>query len=274
MPETFRPGLTPPGYGLSQEGEMPETVIPAQFELAARGVATPLSQAREQIKAPPRARGYAVLALLGDLRVPTGLPHVDLTRLVVPVPASDADDGVWVRRVWEVAGAADLDILLVVVVHRPDADLQVQRRLTQLAAMLRRRGREVEASVEHGRTWVEVLRRKCRPGDVVAAPGAPGPQTLSPARQNPAEEILASLRLPLFRVDGLRVDMADRRPRLWLRVGLTWAAPLGVLALFAVVQAGIVTETHAWLQTLLLASSVAAELACLWVAESLVSLWK
>jgi hypothetical protein len=140
--------------------------------------------------------------------------------------------------------------------------------------MLRRRGREVEVSVEHGRTWLEVLRRKCRPGDVVAAPAMPAPQGLSPARHDPAEESLECLRLPLLRIDGLQVDLADRRPRIWLRAWLTWAAPLGVLALFAVVQTGIVTETHAGLQTLLLASSVAAELACLWVAESLVSLWK
>jgi hypothetical protein len=140
--------------------------------------------------------------------------------------------------------------------------------------MLHRRTRIPEVSVIAGRTWLEVLRRVCREGDAVLAPAAQLPGESARRGDKLVTQVVERLRIPVYRMDGLPVDLSDRRLVIRPRSITAWIAPLAVLALFGLVQGGIVTQAHGVLQTLLLALSVGAELACLLTVEGLVGLWR
>ena len=148
----------------------------------------------------------------------------------------------------------------------------IRRRLTTLAALMRRRLRPVETTVVCQSTWIRAVRQVRRPGDVVVCPAEESPASRK-GRRTLADKVVADLEMPAYLLDGFRPDLDARLPFRLARI-LAWAAPLSLLALFGGVQIQIVVQTQGWLQTLLLVTTVGLELATLVAAESLVSTWK
>jgi hypothetical protein len=208
---------------------------------------------------------------LGVLRLPADTPQMTIKRLVVPVPVSDLDEATLGRRVWEVVLAADLQVLLLARVDRPDEELWVRRRLATLGALLRRRNGGVDVSIVHERTWPQALRRACQMGDVVLCPTADGldKNGLSPL----ADRVVGELRLPAYVLDDLSLNLVDR-PRFHLPGILSWVALLSLLVAFGVVQSQVVIQVHGWVQSMLLLMTVGLELAALWFVESMVGSWR
>ena len=209
---------------------------------------------------------------LGVLRRPVGASLVTIDRLVVPVPSSDLDEAAFGQLVWRLATGADFGVLLLAKVREPQEELMIRRRLTTLAALMRRRLRPVETAVVYESTWIRAVRQVRRPGDVVVCP-AKEPRAGGRARRTLADKVVVEVKMPVYLLDEFRPDL-DPRPTFRLVRILAWAAPLSLLAIFGGVQIQIVIQTQGWLQTLLLVTTVGLELVTLVGAESLVSTWK
>jgi hypothetical protein len=209
---------------------------------------------------------------LGVLRRPVGASPVTIDRLVVPVPSSDLDEPAFGQLVWRLATGADFGVLLLAKVREPQEELMIRRRLTTLAALVRRRQRPVETTVVYQSTWIRAIRQVRRPGDVVVCPAEEFPASRK-GRRTLADKVVVELEMPAYLLDEFRPDL-DAHPPFHLAQILAWAAPLFLLAAFGGVQIQIVVQTQGWLQTLLLVTTVGLELAALVAAESLVSTWK
>jgi hypothetical protein len=209
---------------------------------------------------------------LGILRRPGRESGAAIRRLVVPVPLSDVDEAALGRLIWQLATAAEVGVLLLAKVDGPEDELVIRRRLTTLAALLRRRQGPVETIVVYKSTWIRAVRQAARAGDLVVCPSDPLHAGRKP-RRTLADQVVTELDLPAYLLEGLRLDLDDRR-RFHMNSILGWAAPLAVLAPFGAVQIQIVVQTQGWLQTLLLATTVGLELASLLAVESLVSTWR
>ena len=209
---------------------------------------------------------------LGVLRLPAGASLVTIDRIVVPVPSSDLDEVAFGRLVWRLATGADVGVLLLAKVKGAQEELMIRRRLTTLAALVRRRPRPVETTVVYQSTWIRAVRQVRRPGDVVVCPAEESPASRK-RRPALADQVVGELEMPAYLLDEFRPDL-DGRPTLRLARILAWAAPLSLLAVFGGVQIQIVVQTQGWLQTLLLVTTVGIELATLVAAEALVSTWK
>ena len=209
---------------------------------------------------------------LGVLRRPVGASLVTIDRLVVPVPSSDLDEAAFGQLVWRLATGADFGVLLLAKVREPQEELMIRRRLTTLAALMRRRLRPVETTVVYQSTWIRAMRQVRGPGDVVVCP-AEESSAGRKRRRTLADKVVVELKMPVYLLDEFGPDL-DPRPTFRLAQILAWAAPLSLLAIFGGVQIQIVIQTQGWLQTLLLVTTVGLELATLVGAESLVSTWK
>ncbi|MBF8257362.1 MAG: hypothetical protein HW404_1695 [Anaerolineales bacterium] len=209
---------------------------------------------------------------LGVLRRPVNAEPLTIRRLVVPVPMSDLDEAGLGRRIWEIATPADLAVLFLARVDGPDAELRIRRRLTTLAALLRRRHGSVETLIAHDRSWIAAIRRVRAPGDAVVCCG--GERTpKNPRPPSLADRVVTELRVPAYVLEDLSLNMADR-PRLRLAGALSWVAPLLIVAAFGVMQSQVVIQAHGWVQTMLLLMTVGLELAALWFVESMVGSWR
>lgn len=249
------------------EAELDSRIHPALQETAASSPGPRSTVAESELPAaalmlPPR---------LGVLRLPVDSPQLTIMRLVVPVPVSDLDEAGLSRRVWEVLLAANLQVLLLARVDQPDEEFLVRRRLTTLAALLRRRNGGVETSIVHDRTWPQALRRACETGDVVLCPTAD--RLERNGRAPLADRVVDELRLPAYVLEDLSVNLIDR-PKFHLAGIQSWVAPLLLLAAFGVLQNQVVIQAHGWVQMMLLLMTVGLELAALWFVESMVGSWR
>jgi hypothetical protein len=225
--------------------------------------------ALDQAAAPP---ALMLPPRLGVLRRPAGDSAAAIRRLVVPVPLADFDEALFGRLVWELAEAADVDVLLLAMVDGKGEDLLVRRRLIMLAAILRRPHSTVETAIERERTWIRALRRVVQEGDLVVCPSDER-AVIGKKPGSLADQVVTDLRLPAYLLDELPLDPEPRRG-FHPRSLLAWAAPLAVLAVFGGVQVQIVIQTLGWLQALLLATTVGLELASLLAVESLAAPWR
>jgi hypothetical protein len=112
--------------------------------------------ALDQAAAPP---ALMLPPRLGVLRRPAGDSAAAIRRLIVPVPLADFDEALFGRLIWELAEAADVDVLLLAMVDGKGEDLLVRRRLTMLAAILRRPHSTVETAIERNAPGSSLRRR-------------------------------------------------------------------------------------------------------------------
>jgi hypothetical protein len=205
------------------------------------------------------------------LHWPTGVDRSAIRRLIVPASGSDLDDAEFGRRLWGIVQPTDVAVLLLGRVDGTNDELRMRRRLTLLAAFLRRPHGSVETHVAFDRTWIGAVRRVQAPGDAVLCPS----EGQAGRRSGPsfAQRVMDRLRLPVCMVDGLDWPVRDR-PRLrWSEIA-AWLAPLALLTAFGLVQSQVVIRTGGWIQTTVLTITVVTELGALWLVESLIGLWR
>jgi hypothetical protein len=242
----------------------PQTGLPGTLSWASR----PLKG--DELEGVPGAPALMRPPLLGVLRRPDGDESTAILRLVVPVPISEVDEVDLGRIVWQLATAANVGVLLLAKVAGPEDEWQVRRRLTTLAALVRRRPEPVETAIVHQRTWIRALRLVLRAGDVVLCPTRDSLGRGKPDRRELADQVVDELHRPAYVLDDFRMDLSDPW-RLRLRGILGRSEPLVVLAVFGLVQSQIVFQTQGLLQTLLLVTTVGVELGTLLYLEGLVS---
>jgi hypothetical protein len=221
------------------------------------------SSAAPALMLPPR---------LGVLCRPDESSTLAIARIVVPIAPSELDEALLGRRVWQLATAAQVGVLLLAKITEPQEDPLVRRRLTTLAALVRCRQSPVELAVVSASNWIRALRQVVREGDLIVCPSEEA-SPFRPSRKTLADLVISDLGLPAYRLDGIWWDLGSPS-RVRLGAILAWAAPLVVLAAFAGMQVEIVLQTRGWLQSSLLAATVGLELTGLLAAERLVAPWR
>jgi hypothetical protein len=211
----------------------------------------------------------------GTLRFPDGSNEETVTRLIVPLPKGEFDEAGLARFLWQIVGATEHGLLLTCRIADEDDEMPARRRLTTLAALLRRhRTDRIDTTVVSARSWAGALRLVCSPGDAVVLPVAPPPAASGRSKEL-ADRVLRDLRRPVYLMDALPADLLDEPPAKGrLRPLLAWAMPILIVLAFVGLQSEIVLQTPGSLQTVLLTATVALELATLLVAQSLVEPWK
>lgn len=87
--------------------------------------------------------------------------------------------------------------------------------------------------------------------------------------ERPLSDILSTrLRMPIYAFAGLRAEQGHRQSR--LAQAASWAGSLASIGGFLVLQARIVTTIQGWPQSVLMLAALAAEVAVIWLVNSLI----
>lgn len=189
---------------------------------------------------------------------PDALDPGPARRLIVLAPDPEADIANAAPRLWELANALGCSIQLLGLCGDEAQEPSLRRQMITLSAMLA--PITVEAHIEIGRDWLELVRHNWRPGDVIACfAGQP-----SGLGNRPLSQLLASNVDAIIHVlDGLYPEAAPR-PSLLSRIALFWTGAMGVLSVFFWLQIRLVTLSGDWAHTALLYVSILAEVSLLW----------
>ena len=174
-------------------------------------------------------------------------------------------------RILELSRTRGLSIVLMGLVHEPENEPQLRRKLVRIAAFIdnaRRRGESaspVEIHMERGMGWLDGVRRLLQPGDQLACCADWNTGGL----RRPLNDVLGgALMQPIYVFADLRPERLDRRARLTSLLG--WLLSLGSVGIYCLVAARIVMETYGWLQPVLLLGGLALEVGFIYFVNSIV----
>lgn len=201
----------------------------------------------------------------------------DSARLVVVIREAE-EEALLAGRIQELARARGLPVLLVGIARDASAEATLRRSLVTIAAFLREAntvaGRSLRGSnaamapdihVECGRDWLSKLRTLLRAGDMLACYS----EEEAGVFERPLSDILSTrLRMPIYAFAGLRAEQGHRQSR--LAQAASWAGSLASIGGFLVLQARIVTTIQGWPQSVLMLAALAAEVAVIWLVNSLI----
>ncbi len=218
-----------------------------------------------QIESVAPARTYNVAGSTGS------------ARLVVVIREAD-EEALLAGRIQELARARGLPVLLVGIARDASAEATLRRSLVTIAAFLREAntvaGRSLRGSnaamepdvhIECGRDWLSKVRAMLRPGDVLACYS----EEQTGVFERPLSDILsAGSGMPIYAFSGLRAEQGRRQSR--LAQASSWAGSLASIGGFLLLQARIVTTVGGWLQSVLMLATLAAEVAVVWLVNSLI----
>jgi hypothetical protein len=188
---------------------------------------------------------------------PDALDPGPARRLIVLAPDPEADIANAAPRLWELANALGCSIQLLGLCGDEAQEPSLRRQMITLSAMLA--PITVEAHIEIGRDWLELVRHNWRPCDVIACfAGQPSGLGHLPLSQLLATGVDATVHV----LDGLYPD-AVPQPSPFSTV-MFWAGALGVLAAFFWLQIRLVNPSGDWAHTALFYVSILAEVGLLW----------
>lgn len=200
---------------------------------------------------------------------PISLAHTHLNmdlksahRLIVLVP-DDADYSTATRRIWEIAHAADMLVLLLALCRDAAEEPGLRRRLVTMASLLQDGKISVEAKVETGSNWLDVLKANYEPGDAIAyfAEQRIGllQKPFSPLRES-------NFKATLYILSSLNSQKPNTSR---LSQVPAWIGCIGIIIGFGILQAEVVQLPEGWLQSTMLLISIVPEFLLIWVWNSL-----
>ncbi len=211
-----------------------------------------------------------------DLRVspvdakPEGsLTAVQAKRLVVVLQDAE-QEAVLASRILELARARGLSILLVGIVHEPENEAELRRKLIRISAFIgnarqRAEAPTVEIRMLGGMGWLDSVRCLLRAGDEIACCA----DWNTGGMRKPLNDVLGGgLMQPVYVFADLRPERVTRRKQLTNLFG--WLLSLGSVVVYCLVAARVVVETYGWLQTVLLLGGLALEVGFIYFINSFV----
>jgi hypothetical protein len=187
-------------------------------------------------------------------------------RLLALVPA-DTDYSIPMKRIWELATTTGLPIQLIGLCNDPTQEPSLRRDLVTISALIRDGRVCVDATVEIGTNWVEVVKRTFQPGDRIICFA----EQQVGLFHRPLSQILQSnMKMPVYILSDL-TSPDGRRSSHWLSQLTAWMGSIGIIAGSAVLQIRIASLSQDWAQTTLLILSVIGEAWLIWGWNSLFS---
>ncbi len=183
---------------------------------------------------------------------------VQAKRLVVVLQDAE-QEAVLASRILELARTRGLGVLLVGIVHEPENEAELRRKLIRIAAFIgdaRQRGEAlpVEIRMLGGMGWLDSVRCLVQAGDEIACCA----DWNTGGMRKPLNDVLGGgLMQPVYVFADLRPERVSRRKRMTDLFG--WLLSLASIVAFCLVAARIVVETYGWLQTVLLLGALALE---------------
>jgi hypothetical protein len=187
-------------------------------------------------------------------------------RLLALVPA-DVDYSIPMKRIWELATTTGLPIQLIGLCNDPAQEPSLRRELVTISALIRDGRVRVDANVEIGTNWVEVVKRTLQPGDRIVCFA----EQQVGLFHRPLSQILQSnIKMPVYILSGLTSPDGPRSSH-WFSQLMAWMGSIGIIAGSALLQIRIASLSQDWAQTSLLILSVIGEAWLIWSWNSLFS---
>lgn len=184
-------------------------------------------------------------------------------RLILLVPA-DVDYSVATRRIWELANATSMHILLLGLCKDPTEEPSLRRGLVTMASLLQDGKVSAELTVEFGTNWLEAVKRFSQPGDMIVCFAEQRAGLL----HRPLSPILQSnLNNPVYILSGLYPQSPSKSN--WRSQLMAWSGSIGILVGAFLLQIRIVSMPEDWVQTTLLILSVIGEVWLIGIWNSL-----
>jgi len=190
----------------------------------------------------------------------TTQPNADLEsirRLIILVP-QDVDYAAATRRIWELANATGMHVQLLSLCKEPAEEPGLRRALVAMSSLLQDGRIFVQANVEIGTSWVDLVKSHRQAGDMIVCCAEQRAGLL----HRPLSQILQSdLDVPLYILSGL---FPPKDPRAtWGARAAAWMGSIAIIASFFVLQARISLLTD-WTQSILMLLSTAVEVWAVW----------
>ena len=180
-------------------------------------------------------------------------------RLVMLVPNVDMDEVQIARQVWEMASPAWLSVILLSMCAGASDELQLERKLITLAALIRDPHVVVETHIEYGRNWPRGLKSILADGDVILCHA----EQKVGLRHKPLVSVLDALHVPVWTLSGFYPSSFTPRPHRLTELTF-WFVALAILAGFFYLQIQINSLPSGWVENTMLYISVLVEIVLLW----------
>lgn len=168
------------------------------------------------------------------------------------------------RRIWELANATGRSVQLLGLCNDVTQESALYRELITMSALIRDARVWVEAKVEVGTNWVDIVKQNYQTGDMIVCLSEPRAGLL----HRPLSQILQShFNMPVYILSGLYVQKPSRPER--LSQGMAWAGSVGIILASTFLQIRITSLSQDWFQTALLILSVIAEIWLIGIWNSL-----
>jgi hypothetical protein len=206
--------------------------------------------------------------LQNNSRLISPISYTDLAptrRLIVLVPDADLDYAAAARRVWNLAGGMESQILFIGLCNDTAEEPGLRRQLITMTAMVQDGKASAEAYIETGTNWVTIVKRNYLQGDLVVCFA----EQRAGLIQKPLSQVLqSSLKIPVYIISGIFWE----KPGLNWRSQVTlWAGHMGIVLAFCLLQFRIIQLPKDGFQSLLLVLSILPEFWLIWVWNNLFS---
>ena len=188
---------------------------------------------------------------------------VEFTHRLIVLVTSSVEYSPMTRRIWELANATCMHVLLLTLCKDPAEEQSIRRRLITIASLLEDGKRCVEIRVVFGTNWVAAVKDIYRTGDRIVCFAEQRAGLL----QRPLSQILESnLKTTLY---VLSDPIPEKSQSSKLLQVLYWFGFLVILVGFGLVQTKILQLPENSFQTILLSLSILPEFWLIWVWNSL-----
>ena len=181
------------------------------------------------------------------------------SRLIVLV-STDTNYIAAIRRISDLAKICGAQVLFLGICNEAAQKFRLRRELATLSALLADTHVSVEAKMENGMNWVDVVTSNYQVGDMIVCLAEQRTGLL----HKPLSQILESnVGAPVYILSGL---IPERRSHSnWLSGIILWGGSIGIVVAAFLLQIQITSMPEGWAQTTLLVLSVITELWLLWV---------
>ncbi|MDO9302785.1 MAG: hypothetical protein Q7T89_15470, partial [Anaerolineales bacterium] len=139
-----------------------------------------------------------------------------------------------------------------------------RRELVTLSAMVKDDRVSAEADVIFGKDWVNVVKTRAQPGDMVVCFAE---QRVGLSRKSLSQILQSDLNMPIYILSDLYRQNASHSN--WLAQIAVWTGSIVIILGFFVLQANIYRLAKDWAHIVLLLLSIPFELWMIWVWNSL-----
>lgn len=189
---------------------------------------------------------------------PRRFPLCPTRRLVVVIPEGNLDESALARRIWQLASACALQVLLLGLSTDDERASAVRRRLALLSAILRQGQVSTSTTSMVGRNWPLALKAVLRSGDLVVSLARHKVAYHAVHRQSLGEALAAVFDIPVYMLGELEVGQSPAKLES-IRSMAAWGISIVILLAFAGLQIWLSQNIDPRLSPVLLGFSIIAE---------------